>query len=321
MQSELLDYRFSDIPILDEGLLTAIFGTAGSGKSCVAAILAEGARLREGRKVYYLPESYGFHIGEPLRLADLMAGHEKLRGIVLIIDEFQRFLNKYLSASLSNQNIAGLLEQIRKLGIMLIITSNNENLIDLESLMPHVKLRLDTVKLTDDRCEELGAGFHLADCRDTAVVTVTDMLMRHGRSPKHWDGRKRFNWRIRHLIQYYKLYNTFSAVNAMEIREMDAESVRQAYEDSASEMDYSEFLRLLSVDLIPEIVANGTTELLVFSFSQWLANKGIIASQERIQRGLKEIGLLPVRGSGGNRFKLPSAEDMNGWLNGMISGQ
>lgn len=310
------ELKFSDVPVIDEGMITAIFGVAGSGKSCVGAILLEGCRVREGRKVFYYPESFAFHDGEPLKLSDLVAGHEKLRGAAVLVDEFQRLLSKYLAASLSSQNVAGLLEQVRKLGIRLIVTSNNENMINLEALMPHVKLRLDCTKLTDDRCE--GLPYHLADCTDTAIVLITDERMRHGRSNKHWDGKKRNVWRIRHLIRYYKLYNTFASVDAMEIRAMDADNVRLAHEDAQTGMGYDDFLRMLSVEIVPELVSDGATELVIFPFKQWLAKRGIDAPTERIQRGLKEIGLLPVRGSAGNRFKLPTQEDLNEWMSGIM---
>lgn len=316
--------EFSDVEIMSEGMIVAIYGIKGSAKSCVGCVLLEGSRLRETRPIFYFPESYSYHAGQALKIEDLIAGHEKLRGAIVLIDEWQRLLNKYMAASLANQNIAGLLEQIRKLGIILIVTSNNEGMIDLDTFDPQVDLRLDTVKLRDERCYDMqkkyGSKFHLKSCTDTAIVTVTDVTGKHGRSRHHWDGKKRMVWRVRNLIDYYKLYNTFATVNAMEIRSMDADAVRQAHEDSATGMGFSEFMHMMATDFVPSLVESGATELVVYPFGKWLMEKGITAEAERIQKACKAIGLLPVRGSAGFRFKLPPAEDLAGWLSGAIAG-
>lgn len=323
MVSEIAALEFSDVEIMPEGMIIAIYGIKGSAKSCVGAVLLEGARLRENRPIFYFPESYRFHAGTALEIQDLINGHEKLRGAIVLVDEWQRLMNKYMAASLANQNIAGLLEQIRKLGIVLIVTSNNEGMIDLDAFDPHVDLRLDTVKLRDERCYELqkrGARFHLKDCTDSAIVTVTDVTGKHGRSRHHWDGKKRFVWIVRRLIDYYKIYNTYATVNAMEIRAMDADAVRQSHDDAESGMPFDQFLNMIATDFIPLLVSEGAVELVIYPFTKWLADRGVTASADRIIKACKTIGLMPVRGSGGNRFKLPPQEEMAGWLSGVIAG-
>jgi hypothetical protein len=315
---EIIIRQLSDVAIIGEGSVTGVFGPKGSAKSCVMALLAEGSRLRHGQRVFYFPESYGFHDGEPLELSEFMAENPKFQGAVVLVDELQRFFNKFMSASLVNQAIGGFFEMIRKLNVDFIGTSNSPEQID-EAFMPHCDLRLDCVKLTDDRCVSYGAGFHLKDCTDTAIVRVTDIKGTHGRS-RYWDGKKRFVWRVRHLIKYYKLYNTFSRLSPIEMRAMNAEAVKNTFEDSQMNMPFEDFLQRLTVELIPQLVQDeGATQIVVYPFVNWLRERGIESTIERIQRACKTIGLLPVRGSGGNIFKLPPLEDLPGWLTGIIS--
>ncbi len=314
--------EFSDIAVITEARVTAIFGTKGSGKSALMAWLLEGARTRHKRKIFYFPEDYAFHDGTPLQIADLSTLNDQFNGSAIGIDEFQQVMNKYRSATYGNRTLASWLQQVRKRGIELIITSNDPNQID-EALLDQVSMHIWSSMYEDKRCRAY--KFHLKDCRDALSFRIVDTHSKHGKTTLHWDGRRRKTYRLRRAIRLYKLYNTFATVDTLEIAKMGKEALFEAHEDSTSNMSYAEFQQLLATAIIPNLVERGISIIFPEAFSKTLAdNKDedgnddpIIASAGRIGRAMKSLGCTSKRGSGGNAWNLPDKDTIDSWTQGM----
>ena len=314
--------EFSDIEVITEARITAIFGGKGSGKSALMAWLLEGARTRHNRPIFYFPEDYAFHDGTPLQVADLVTLNDKFNGAAIGIDEFQQVMNKYRSATYANRTLASWLQQVRKRGIELIITSNDPNQID-EALLDQVSLHIWSSMVEDKRCKKY--RYHLKDCRDTLKFRIVDTHTRHGKTTMYWDGRRRKTYRLRRAIRFYKLYNTFATVDNLEIAAFNKDALMEAHEDINSNMSYTEFQSLLATAIIPNLVERGITTIFPEAFSKTLAeNKDendnddpIIASAGRIGRAMKSLGCVSKRGSGGNAWLLPDQDTINSWMQGM----
>lgn len=317
--------RFSNIEVITESRITAIFGKKGSGKSAFMAILLEGSRLRYNRDVFYFPEKYAFHEGTPLQASDLVTLSNKFDRAAIGIDEFQQVFSKYRAATYGNRTIGSWLQQVRKRGIELILTSNDPNQID-EALLEQVTLHMWCYMWEDKRCR--GHKFHLLDCKDTLYYRIVDTHQKHGKTFFHWDGRKRRTFRVRRMIKYWPLYNTFASVDNLEISALNKEAVEMAYEDSQTDMPYEVFLNILAENIIPVLVERGTSILYPARFSDLLANNTknvdgkeipdpIIASAKRVGRALKHLGLLSKRGSAGNAYYLPRKDELEEWQSGL----
>ena len=314
--------EFSDIEVITEARVTAIFGGKGSGKSALMAWLLEGARKRHGRPVFYFPEDYAFHEGTPLQISDLSTLNDKFNAAAIGVDEFQQVMNKYRAATYGNRTLASWLQQVRKRGIELIVTSNDPNQID-EALLDQVSLHIWASMYEDKRCKEY--KYHLKDCRDALNFRVVDTHTRHGKTTMYWDGRRRKTYRLKKAIKLYKLYNTFATVDNLEIAALDKDALMEAHEDTKSNMPYEDFLELLGTAIIPNLIDRGITEIYPQAFSKSLAeNKDedgnddpIIASPGRIGRAMKALGCSSKRGSSGNVWYLPDADTVAGWIQGM----
>ncbi len=314
--------EFSDIAVITEARVTAIFGGKGSGKSALMAWLLEGARVRHKRPVFYFPEDYAFHDGTPLTVADLSTLNDKFNAAAIGIDEFQQVMSKYRSATYGNRTLGSWLQQVRKRGIELIITSNDPGQID-EALLEQVSLHIWASMYEDKRCRQY--KYHLKDCRDALSFRIVDTHSRHGKTTLYWDGRRRKTYRLRRAIRLYKLYNTFATVDNLEIAAFDKEALMEAHEDTKSNMTYAEFQQLLASAIIPNLVEQGKTIIFPEAFSKSLADnvneKGepdpIIASAGRIGRAMKSLGCVAKRGSGGNAWLLPDADTITSWSQGI----
>lgn len=314
--------EFSDIEVLTDARVTAIFGEKGSGKSALMAWLLEGARLRHNRQIYFFPKKYAFHEGSPLEIEDLASLSQKFNRAAIGIDEFQQVFNKFRSATYANRTIASWLQQVRKRGIELIITSNDPNQID-EAFLDQVTLHIWCSMYEDKRCKRY--KYHLKDCRDTLLFRVVDTHTRHGKTTMYWDGRRRKTYRLKRAIRLYKLYDTFATVDNLEIAGQTKEAIMEGYEDGKSNLPYQDFLNLMAASIIPNLVERGITILYPEKFSEALAENEdddgnpdpIIASAGRIGRACKALGLLSKRGSGGNAWKLPDQDELQRWRSGM----
>ena len=313
--------EFSDIAVMRPSKTVGVFGPKGSAKSTLAAILAEGSRVREGREVVYTPEEFRFHIGTPLDIMDLLSDSPLLIGKTAVADEYQRLASKYAAASLRNQSQAGVLQQIRKKGCYFIYTSNAPEDID-PSVGPQTNMHIYCQKFTDPRCAHY--PFHLKDCRDTLNFTVIDTQREKGFNQNFFDGRTRRKFRIRRLIRFYKLFNTYAAVSAQEMSKMDKTAVMAAYEDRDANMSMDDFLRLMRYVIIPKLVEDGATKIIPQAFSEMLADNRdengksapIIASPERIGRAMIKLGLSRKRGQ--DAYPLPELETMEQWQMGYV---
>jgi len=314
--------EFSDIEVITDARVTAIFGEKGSGKSALMAWLLEGSRLRHNRQIFYFPKKYAFHIGKPLEIEDLASLSDEFNHAAIGIDEWQQVFNKFRSATYANRTIAAWLQQIRKRGIELIITSNDPNQID-EAFLDQVTLHIWCSMYEDKRCKQY--KYHLKDCRDSLSFRVVDTHTRHGKTSLYWDGRKRKTYRLRRAIRLYKLYDTFATVDNLEIAGQSKEAIMENYEDSKSNMSYKEFVNLMAVSIIPNLVDRGVSILYPEKFSESLAENQaddgnpdpIIASAGRIGRACKSLGLISKRGSGGNAWILPDVDEIGRWMSGM----
>ena len=314
--------EFSDIEVITEARVTSIFGEKGSGKSALMAWLLEGARLRHNRPVYYFPEKYAFHEGKPLQIEDLASLNEKFNRAAIGIDEFQQVFNKFRSATYGNRTIASWLQQVRKRGIELIVTSNSPDQID-EAFLDQVTLHIWCSLYEDPRCKEY--KYHLKDCRDTLSFRVVDTHARHGKTSMYWDGRRRKTYRLKRAIRLYKLYNTFATVDNLEIAGQSKEAIMEGYEDNQSNLTYKEFVNMMANSIIPNLVDRGIEVIYPEKFSESLKDNvdddgkpdPIIASSGRIGRACKALGLIAKRGSGGNAWHLPTADGLQGWMSGM----
>jgi hypothetical protein len=314
--------EFSDIEVITEARVTAIFGGKGSGKSALMAWLLEGSRVRHKRNVFYFPADYAFHDGEPLTVGDLSTLNDKFNAAAIGIDEFQQVMSKYRAATYGNRTLASWLQQVRKRGIELIVTSNDPNQID-EALLEQVSLHIWSSLYEDKRCKKY--KYHLRDCRDTLSFRIVDTHSRHGKTSLYWDGRRRKTYRLRRAIKLYKLYNTFATVDNLEIAGFDKEKLMEAHEDTKSNMNYDEFVSLMASAVIPNLVDKGITVIYPQAFSKSLAENQdedgnpdpIIASAGRIGRAMKALGCSAKRGSGGNAWLLPDKDTVNSWAQGM----
>lgn len=322
--------KLTDIPVIEEYLVTGIIGEKGSGKSLLTAMLAEGARIRENRKVFYFPEEYKFHEGEALTLNDIYTmdieakkGREsKYWKSVVLIEEIQRVFSKYGAATYRNQSFQSMMQQIRKLGIELIWNSNDPDGID-DSIIPQTDIHMRCIYFEDDRCRAY--GYHRSDCKDRIIARVVDTQRKHGRNPNHYDGRKRYTTRFREVVKYFSLYNTFASVSATEISMMDKNAVLQAHSESQSTTTVQKLENLLAERIIPHIVVNlGWDRVIPSRFAKWLEtatdendeNMNIVVSPKMLGMALANLGLPKKRNSAGMVYMLPEPDDIVNWQSG-----
>lgn len=322
--------RLTDIPVIEEYLVTGIIGEKGSGKSLLTAMLAEGARLREQRKVFYFPREYAFHEGEPLSLNDIYTmdveankrEKSKYWRAIIVIEEIQRVFSKYAASTYRNQSFGSFMQQIRKLGVELIWNSNDPDQID-DAIIPQTDIHMKCFYVEDQRCKQY--GYHLTDCDDRIITRVVDTQRKHGVNPGHFDRRKRYTTRFRKVVRYFNLYNTYASVSATEIAMMDKSAVVKAHTETSASITTETLENLLADTIIPHIVMNlDWTSVVPSRFAKWLENAededgknmNIIVSAKMLGMALQNLGLPKKRNSSGMVYQLPSKDQLVAWQSG-----
>lgn len=331
----LADQEFSDVEVAPDARIVGFFGGKGSGKSLMAAIIAEGTRVRENRRVFFWPASYKFHAGQPIELETLYTmdsndTHE-YDNTIFLIDEFQRFFSKYASSTYRNQTTASFLQQVRKRGIYLFYTTNEPTALD-ESAPNQTDLHFWCLKhLIDKRCKLF--RYHLKDCHDSVVYRLVDTTGKFGPSFQHWDKKRRGTFIMRRVIRFYRLYNTYASVSALEIAQMTKDKVMGAYENRNASMTQEQLENMLLDRIIPHCVKGlGWKTIYPKQFAEYLEtleeeipgpdgetitqNMGIKVSAKMLGGALRNIGLRTKRSSAGMQFELPSEDELESWQSG-----
>ena len=315
---------FSDTEILPPSQVMGIFGEKGSGKSLLAAWMAERRRRMTGAQILHFPETYNHVNGQPISITEMALGSDRMNGAILIWDEAQVLLNKYRSASTANRALIAFLTQIRKRGAYLYYTSNSPKQLD-RALGEQTDVHGYCTKKTDPRCERFsvkggGPKRHLKDCRDYLKISWVDTQGSQGFNPLMKDKRLRRLEVLMGIVKYYGLYNTLAQVQQHEIDAVSKDSLAEAREDAGTGIEFAEFKEMMAgwiVKLIRESDPR-PTRIVVSTFARTIAaDTGLTISAERVGRACRELGLKSQRSEKGRWYELPDADTLHLWERGL----
>lgn len=326
---------FSDISIAPESWVGGLFGLRGSGKSALAARLAitahhesgcdrQGEPHRNGTcaggPVFYFPDAFGLVYGNPASLEELVAGQEQFRGAVLILDELQILVNKFRSASRFNFMMNALLQQVRKLGVTLIYTSNAPRMLD-SNVGQQTDAHAYCDLRADARCFMVrtpeGDRAHLLDCRDTVKANWVDTNRQSGFDPSQDDGRRRTRIAYPGMAQIYPLYNTFSVAAADEVLGMTADKVTEARAAQKSGISFPELVGTVRNWVVAAVEAGATHFTTSIAAQELKEQTGMDVSSQRLGQALAQLGIEKTRYGNGSRYRLPEKERLGLWLHGL----
>jgi hypothetical protein len=311
--------RFSQVPIQKKSRIFGIFGERGQGKSLAMCAMAEAEHRRNpSRPIFYFPADYAYVHGEPLELRDMVTFPERLWHATLLVDEAQVLWSKFRTSTYGNRAGMTFLQQIRKRGCDLVYTTNSPDQLD-PATAEQTDYHCYCTKFDDPRCDPDKFEYHLADCRDWVSQRWVDTRRRHGSSGSHKDGRKRFYRRIDNIIRYYTLYNTAAILSSREINALSARAVRQADADEKMGMSMDQLCSLLRREIVPELVRSGVTAINASGFADHLVKtRGITVEPNALGKACNQIGLIQTRTMSKRTYKLPFAEDVKDWQDGLI---
>lgn len=324
------DLRFTKQKIRRKSYIIGLFGDRGSGKGIAGSYLAlKSQKATPGRKVFYFPESFEYKYGEALKLDTLLAFAETpvRKGVeietpldesILLIDEAHILGTKYRSASWTNRTISAMFTQIRKKGVSLIYMTNSPNQLD-ESYAEQTDFHAFCKYWTDPNCEKEGKGYHLKSCRDNIVMRFVDTQGRYGKSPYFLDGKHRFYKWLPKVINYFDLYNTDALVSPVEIASIGKEGIVSASETARTGVDFDDFKKRLRTELIPQLVKQGAEMIYVEGLAEFIKDQlELEVSPERIGKACRDLGLESKRSNKGRGYILPSVDDIDNWVYGIV---
>ena len=310
------DPPLSDIPIAEDSKVIGLFGGKGSGKSLLAAYLAQVWHKRTGRRVLYFPEDFNHVSGEPLTLREMFTGSQRMHGCILVWDEAQVLLNKFRSASHANRSLLAFLQHIRKAGAILLYTSNAPMQLD-RGLAEQTDFHAYCKKYDDPRCKRFanagGARRHLKFCNDWMRIDWIDTQGQTGVDQRYKDRRRRKREILPGIIRFYSLFNTYASVSANELAQFDKDKILDAYEEEQEGSTMADFVDQMR-DWICEAVEQGATHAVPSTLAKTLSEQlDKPVSKERVGRALGELGLPRKRSKKSVRYELPARAELALW--------
>lgn len=303
--------------------MTGLFGKKGSGKSLLAAYLAESQwRLRGKRgKILYFPDSYSHVHGEAITLAEMAIGSDRMNNSIMIWDEAQIILNKFRSSSVANRALIAFLTQVRKRGVFLYYTSNAPKQLD-RALNEQTDLHAYCRLFTDPRCRRFrspaGGLRHLIDCRDFMTMNWVDTQGSSGFNPAVKDGRLRKPEKLLNLVQYYRLYNTLAQVSQDEIDAVTREALADARETVETGMSFDDFLEQMREMIVYVVQKYKSPRLIVSTFAKTIKEDlNVDVSTTRVGMACQALGLKRHRMAQGNWYEMPDPDTLHLWRRGL----
>lgn len=320
---KISDHYFTDTELLPPSQVMGIFGDKGSGKSLLAAWMAERRHRATGKKILHFPDSFNHIHGEPISITEMANGSDRMNGAILIWDEAQVILNKYRSSSTANRALVAFLTQVRKRGAFLYYTSNAPKQLD-KALGEQTDVHGYCVKKTDPRCEwfmpKTGPRRHLKDCLDHIRITWVDTQGVHGVNPAARDRRWRRPQNLRRIVNYYGLYNTLAQVEQAEIDNVSKDVLAEAREDVKSGVEFAEFVEMMRGWIIELLSAEGPkpSRIIPATFANTIkTDTGLDVSATRVGMACKALGLQSKRSERGVSYNLPDADTLHLWARGL----
>lgn len=281
-----------------------LFGPRGSGKSLIAAKMAWD-RYISGRPVFYNPRDL---LRFPARkgctaefksLRDVALMDERMKGSLFLWDEAQRSLSKFRASSSVSYLLGGALQQTRKLGIDIIVTSNAQG--QLDSILTE---QMDIHGILDGKLEErLQKRIPYGDY---AIVQFTDTHGKMGKGPPrfgygaHADTRLRMPRKFTHLSSIFPIFNTDAKVDPLDVLGLTADEMRLAMEERDAGINIDDLARWVRVTLIPDLVIKeGANALQPAALTTWIEEHYTFAWDHTNCCGsleTKQITSMPVKG-------------------------
>lgn len=337
------------IEALPNSTIMALFGSKGSGKSLGAAAIALENYL-EGVPVYYNPRGLlkfppmEGGICEFASLRDIILRAEHLRFCVIVLDELQVNLSKFRTSTRASVLIRGVIQQVRKLGMDIVVTSNSPSQIDsafAEQLDFHAT-----------------CSGHLPpeDPLNCINLMWTDTQGKYGRANARMFQGRAMDTRLRHgqilenASAMFKYYDHSVQVDPLEVMGLTAEQISLAKEEQDLGLTVAELRTFLRDTVIPNLVVNSGAETLVPTAAvETIANiydRGYdhmeccrgISGQEVSEHGCKQGTRLPMiispvllgrtladlglsRRGRANAYILPPPEDLDRFRAGIWSAK
>ena len=262
---------------LPRSTVMAFLADRGSGKSLVAAWMAY-KRYRMGHPVFYNPKGLlNFPpmkggVCEFMPIKQLAMLDERIENGVIFWDEVQRTLNKFRMQSVVSRLLNGALQQTRKLGLDLLLTSNS-----IQSLDPILQEQINFHVKFDEKLEQrleqrIPNG-------DFVIVQFCDTHGKYGKGPARFirgreiDNRLRFPRRITKLADMFKFYNTHAIAEPVETMGFTAEDMRQAQDEKATGVKMDELVRWVVYELVPTALEAGATVMVPNTAVEWIAEQ------------------------------------------------
>jgi len=254
-------------PAMPDSTIVGCFGPRGSGKSLLVTWLA-WQRYCQGFPVFYNPKGLLTFpprkggVCEFLSLKDLaMLELGNIERGFVFWDEIQRSLSKFRASTTASFLLNGALQQTRKLGLDLGVTSNAVTQLDgglTEQLNIHGKL---DGKLEWRLKKRIPNG-------DYVIVQWTDTHGVMGKGPNRFvkgaqiDNRIRLPRRISHLSDMFPLYNTKVIADPLEVLGLTADEMRLAGAERDSGIGRDDLAKWIRFTLVPDLVKAGATLVL-----------------------------------------------------------
>jgi len=243
----------SGIEALPNSTIMALFGGKGSGKSLTGSAKALDYYC-EGVPVFYNPRGLlkfppiEGGVCEFASLHDIILRADKLRNCLVVLDELQVNLSKFRTSTRASILIRGVIQQCRKLGMDIIITSNSPRQID-----PGFAEQLDF----HTNCRAHLPPRDLADYIDLHWV---DTQGYYGKGPSRMFGGRQADTRLRAgetlwpASLYFKYYDHSVQVDPMEVMGLTADMVQLAKEESDIGLSIVEMKHWVINTLVPALV-------------------------------------------------------------------
>jgi len=268
---------------LPNSTIMGLFGKKGSCKSLSAAAIA-WEYYCEGIPVYYNPRGLlrfppiPGGICEFVSLRDIILRAEQLRDCLVILDELQVNLSKYRTSTKASVLIRGVIQQVRKLGKDIIVTSNSPTQIDqgfAEQLDFHAMCK---AHLPPD------------DPGDYVDLHWCDTQSHYGKGTprsafgRQIDNRLRFGETLWPASDIFPLFDTNVQVDPLEVMGLTAEEIMMAKEEKDLGLNVAEVAQFCREFLVPDMVREYQAESIVPNVVV-----DVIASSTKYARGFDHI--------------------------------
>jgi hypothetical protein len=295
------------VEALPNSTIMGLFGGKGSGKSLTATGTAWDY-YQEGIPIYYNPAGLlkfppiEGGICEFASLRDIILRADQLRDCLVVLDELQVNLSKYRTSTKASVLIRGVIQQVRKLGMDIVVTSNSPSQIDAgfaEQLDFHAFCK---------------AHLPPEDPRDYIDLHWCDTQSFYGRGSARGgygtraDTRMRFGETLWPASDLFQLYDHSVQVDPLEVMGLTAEEIAMAKEEKElglNVVDVANFCReFLIPDMIREyqatsLVPTRVAEVIASShkyargFDHMRCCQGI-STQEVSEHGCKQGEIMPL---------------------------